>query len=162
MILKGDILVIHQFFIGGCFMIQFDDTSGKRRRLNIRNMKKDDVSNYCLQFFSMKEKEKLDTERELQEKIENNEERWVLAITSLNGDIVGKMEVEEVGPKVGSLVVEIPNASLVRHYGTEAIDQFVKICRERKYFSKIELEKNNLIAQRYRTIHEMATNVLVV
>ncbi len=138
-------------------MQNFDDNVGKRRLLNIRKMSFSDVKEYCSQFFSLDKTVRIQMGKELKAEIQemnNLANGWVLAVESKDGKVFGKFEIKEISPEKALVSIEIPNKTLVYKYGTEAIDQLVKICKEKKYFSTIKLDDSN-IAERYRRMHSL-------
>lgn len=139
-------------------MQQYDDNKGKRRFLDIENMNENDVSEYYLQNLKLKEEEKQNRKVELKKRIrQNNSYEWILAIKLKDGKIIGKIEVLEMGNKTAFVTINLPNKSWKIKYGTEALDQFIKICKENDYFSKVELEKNNSIVERYMKEHDKSS-----
>ena len=112
-------------------MQQYDDNKGKRRFLDIENMNENDVSEYYLQNLKLKEEEKQNRKVELKKRIrQNNSYEWILAIKLKDGKIIGKIEVLEMGNKTAFVTINLPNKSWKIKYGTEALDQFIKICKE--------------------------------
>lgn len=136
-------------------MREFDNRIGERRRLNISNMERNEVKDYFLQFFSMDSAKKEKEEQRLKEEIKDREEslvryKWILAIKSKEGKVVGKIEVFElIKDQRAFLTIEIPNENWIYRYGTEAIHEFIKICKEQLYFSELELEAKNKIVDSY-------------
>lgn len=141
-------------------MQQFKDE--ERRMLNIRNMQVSDAEDYYLQFSKMKKSEKVQKICELEERIKKNiSYEWILAITSRNGKIVGKIEVLEMSPSVAFFTIELPDNKKIK-YGIEAIDQFLKICKENEYFSELELEARNEIVEKYKETYSKKSYVIKV
>lgn len=132
-------------------MHNFDNQKGVRRLLDISTMKRDEVKDYYLQFFSMEPAKKEAQIQQLKEEISKQEDyKWILAIKSKTGKVVGKIEVFElVKNETAYVTIEIPNKNWVNRYGKEAIHEFLKICRENHYFSSIELEARNKIVEQY-------------
>lgn len=134
-------------------MQRFDNSKGKRRELNIENMKIKEVKEYYLQNLELSTEEKKNRESQLKERIKRSKEEgfyeWILVIKLKDGKVIGKIEVLQMGPDRAFLTINLPNKNWKLKYGVEAIKQFVKICKENNYFSIIELEKNNSIVQRY-------------
>lgn len=134
-------------------MQQFDDKKGERRELDIKNMEVKEVREYYLQNLELSKEEKKNRENQLKERIKRSKEdnfyEWILAIKSKDGKVIGKIEVMEMGPDKAFFTINLPNKNWKKKYGVEAIKQFIKICKENKYFSELELEKNNSIIQRY-------------
>ena len=149
-------------------MQQFDNDVGIRRMLDINTMKSREAKDYCYQFSSL-DAEEIDTKAtELKEEIANNNKeasnscKWILSIKTKDGKVVGKMDVFDMEKGKAYLMVEIPNESYELKYGSEAIDQFIKICSEKKYFSNIYLEKNNKSVEAYKVQHGIEDNVIEV
>ena len=138
-------------------MQKFDDEKGKRRLINLSNMKEEDAEKYFVQCLGLsKELQKQCTE-ELQRQIKKIDEGyvlgWILAINSKSGKLIGKMEITSIDGIEASLRIQIPNENWILKYGVEAIDQFLKICSENHYFKKIELVSCS-ITERYRKCHQ--------
>jgi len=132
-------------------MHNFNDQKGVRRLLDITNMTRSDVKDYYLQFFSMKPEEKEAKMEKLKEEVIHRKDyKWILVIKSKNGKVVGKIEVFElVKNETAYVTIEIPNENWIHKYGTEAIHEFLKICKENNYFSAVEMEARNEIVERY-------------
>lgn len=129
----------------------FDNSKGVRRRINLRNMREDDVHFYVSQFLDIDDHERKQKERELRRNISKKSFCWTLAIETKSGDIVGIVCVKETAPLCALVTVEFPNNGLLTlTYGEEAIDQFLKICREDRSFYEVELEEGNPIIERYK------------
>lgn len=146
-------------------MQQFDDTKGERRILDIKKMKRGDVSEYYLQHLELSQGEKHRREEEIRNKIKQSKNsdfyEWILAIKLKDGKVIGKIEVLDMGNNSAFVTINIPNKTFKIKYGQEALDQFIKICRENKYFTKIELEKNNSIVEKYILKHELGYEIRV-
>ena len=136
-------------------MQRFDDEQGKRRLLNIENMKVRDVKDYYSQFPDLENDKRVEKMKKLKDKIKSKiSYEWYLAIKTKEGKIIGKIEVFFMKPDIAFVTIAIPNESKSRKYGEEAIDQFVKICREKKYSSTVELDRDNPIIERYIHSHD--------
>lgn len=146
-------------------MQQFDDNKGERRILDIKKMLREDIESYYIQHLQLSKNERHFRESELRKKIANSKKKdfyeWILAIKSKQGKILGKIEVLDMGNNTAFVTINLPNESWKIKYGEEALDQFIKICEENKYFSKIELEKNNSIVERYITNHKLGYEIEV-
>ena len=143
-------------------MQQFDNEVGKRRRIDICVMKASDAKDYFLQFLSLEEKEKKRETAKLSEKLINNSwktevKQWFLAVRDKSGQIIGKIEVVPLKDGNAFFTIEMANQQWILKYGDEAVDQFIKICKERKYFSTIEFDKENTIIEHYRKVHNLGT-----
>ncbi len=139
-------------------MQQFDDQKGERRLLDIKNMKVREVADYYLQYLELEQDEKNKRKSQLKERIKQNKKvkpcEWILAIKSKDGKIIGKIEAMDMGNRIVFVTINLPNKSWKIKYGVEALDQFIKICKENKYFSKIQLEKYNSIVEKYVETHK--------
>jgi len=147
-------------------MQQYDDSRGERRLLDIKLMNVEDAKDYYLQFHNDDKKREQKT-KELEERIERNAVisevfEWVLSIKLKTGKLIGKIEVLSVGNSTGFITIKIPNESSSLKYGVKVIDQFIEICRENNYFSKIQLEPNNEIVERYKKAYNKEENVIQV
>ena len=138
-------------------MQQFEDSKGERRILNIKNMKREDVAEYYLQHGELTKKQRHDKEKILREQISKSKKKhfyeWILAVKSKKGKVIGKIEVLDMGNSTAFVTINLPDGEEKNRYGVEALDQFIKICKENKYFSTIELEKNNSIVRNYIENH---------
>lgn len=132
-------------------MHNFDNQKGVRRLLDISTMKRDEVKDYYLQFFSMEPARKEKQIERLKKEVSKQEDyKWILAIKSKTGKVVGKIEVFELKKgEMAYITIEIPNENWVNRYGKEAIHEFLKICKENHYFSLVELEARNKIVEQY-------------
>lgn len=136
-------------------MQQYEDSKGKRRFLDIEKMKENEVSDYYLQNLELSRGERIKREIQLKTKIrQNNSYEWILVIKLKDGRVIGKIEVMEMSNNAAFVTINLPNKNWKMKYGIEALDQFIKICKENAYFSKIELEKNNSIVKRYIKAHD--------
>ena len=136
-------------------MQRFDDEKGKRRLLDIENMKVRDVKDYYSQFLNMEKEERIEKMKKLKDKIKSKiPYEWHLAIKSKEGKMIGKIEVLFMEPEIAFVTITIPDERKNRKYGEEAIDQFIKICREKKYSSTVQLDKDNPIIERYINTHD--------
>ena len=128
-------------------------------------MRADEVAQYYEQFLDLSEKEKSIKKSQLKSRLISKKNQtelsdWVLAIKGKDDKLIGKMEVFDIGEKKCFLSIEIPNDNWVIKYGTEAIDQFIKICSKQKLFNSIEIEARNDIVELYRKQHEMDEYVI--
>ena len=148
-------------------MQQFCNKWGKRRMLNICQMTVKDVVPYYEQFLDLTDLEKLKKGSDLKNRIDVWKGRkehfyWVLAIKSKDNKLVGKLDVFEMSNDRVSVSIEIPNENWVYKYGTEAIDQFIKICKENHLFKEIEFIARNEIIEIYRKQHEMKEKEYII
>ena len=145
-------------------MQKFDDEAGVRRRLDLCNMKVSDTEDYFLQFLTIGKKEKKHLAAELSERLSNNScddgvKQWFLSVKDKSGQIVGKIEVFPA-KEDAFFTIEIPNNQWILRYGDDAIDQFIKTCREKGYFSKIEFDRENPIIDHYRKVHDIQSYIV--
>lgn len=144
-------------------MQKFDDLCGKRRMLDISNLKVEEVEDYYLQEINVSEESKKQKTEWLQAEIKSAEnqkitDKWILAIKSKDEKMIGMIRVWEVEPEQAFVKINIPNGNWISKYGKEALDQFVKICKEKKYFSIIEFERENSIVDQYRNMEQNRRN----
>ena len=146
-------------------MQQFDDNIGVRRLLDITNMEVVEVKEYYRQNLQISDVEKNNRIRQLKERIIKSKQpgfyEWILAVKLKDGKVIGKIEVMDMGNQKAFLTINLPNKSWKMKYGEEALDQFLKICRENKYFDMIELEKDNSTVEKYIKKHDLGYEVEV-
>lgn len=148
-------------------MQRFNDDKGTRRLLDIKNMQANEVLTYYLQVKGMhKKQDKKQLEQAvnwMKHEIEDvsawqDVNKWILTIKSKDHrKLIGVIKVFEMKPEEAFVKIHIPNENWVFKYGTEALDQFVKICKEMQCFSTIEFETDNEIVERYRVQRKMET-----
>lgn len=141
-------------------MEHFDDSVGKRRIIIINNMSLDEAEKYYFKMHGLKNVTKSQSTRTLKKKIKGiaqsrDVSQWILAIRDRSKRLIGKMEILLTGENVALLKIEIPDETWNYKYGVEAIEQFKDICKEKQYFEKIELEKDNLISKRYKDYYKI-------
>lgn len=143
-------------------MRNFSDKAGKRRTIVISNMKLEEAEDYsflfCRQTKAEREKRKIDLEKRIKN---SKEDEWILAIHTIEGKLIGKMEISSSDSVTAKLEIEMPNEVMAYHYGVESIKQFRKICKECNYFSSIELEVNK-ITERYKKYYGLESNVITL
>lgn len=138
-------------------MQQFDISV--RRRMILRPMLMKEVGDYCVY-----QCHKLTFDK-IVEKIENlrkkvaDKEKWTIALQTHEGNVFGILEVEEISSGKAKASIEIPNEGLMYAYGDDAVDQFVKVCKERKYFSEIVLDDNKIM-NKYVRIRQLDGNII--
>lgn len=147
-------------------MQQFNDSKGKRRLVNITNMKKEEAKEFYYQFPQIPEEERKKFIVKLKNQIKRNHTqnpyKWILSIHSKWGKLVGKIEVNPLAEEQKVCVhIQICNDSWVMKYGMEAIDQFIKICRENKYFKEIQLAPDP-VTEQYKNMHAMKNYIVKV
>lgn len=136
-------------------MQNFNDEWGKKRIVTIQNMTSEDVRDFYLQdktsTSKTKERKIRDLKQHIREIKQNKKEamRWILSIKDKRNKIVGKIEIFDIGVKKAFISIEIPNESWRVKYGTEAVNQIIKICKQHKCFDIIELEAKNEIVESY-------------
>ncbi len=147
-------------------MQQFDDNKGERRLINIANMKEEEVKDFYNQYYQYTKEQKKDYEQKLAKQIRKLQtkkpSKWILAVHSKEGKLVGKIEVKPLEEtQIASFQIQIPNENWVRKYGLEAIDQFLKICKENKYFQEIRIMPEP-ITEQYKNMHNMKNYIVQV
>ena len=146
-------------------MQQFDASKGARRLLDIKNMEVKEVKEYYLQHLKLSDVERNNRILQLKKRIIRAKKpgfyEWILAIISKDGKIIGKLEVMDMGNQTAFVTINLPNKSWKTKYGEEALDQFLKICKENHYFSKLELEKGNSTVEKYIKKHGLNYEVEV-
>ena len=129
--------------------------SFKRRRLTIRTMEEADVDEYYLQVSSPEEKRnKAQVKRTAREcKNSKSDERLLLVATEIGTNkIIGTIITKKLATGTIRVQISIPNENKKWAYGTEVIDQFVKICKEESFFKEIKflvLDAENPISKKY-------------
>ncbi len=147
-------------------MQQFNDNKGKRRLITIANMKEEEVEDFYNQYYQYSKEEKKNYAQKLRKqirKLQKQQEisKWILAIHSNSGKLVGKIEVKTLEEQVVSFQIQIPNENWILKYGMEAIDQFLKICQENKYFQEIRIMPEP-ITEQYKNMHNMKNYIVQV
>lgn len=141
-------------------MREFNDELGIRRRLIISNMTVQDAEDYYSSQFYSEPKEKTSQKtRALKKRIKGLAQEkpvyeWILAVKTLDGKWIGKLEIYSADSETASLRVEIPCERKIYEYGVDTIKQFRKICQENSWFKRIELEENE-ITQRYKKAYAL-------
>ncbi len=147
-------------------MQQFNDSKGKRRLVNIANMKEEEVEDFYNQYHKLSEEEKKEATQKLHQQIRKvktkKPSKWILAIHSKEGKLIGKIEVKPLEEeRTVSFKIQIPNENWILKYGMEAIDQFLKICKENKYFQEIRIMPEP-ITEQYKNMHNMKNYIVQV
>ena len=146
-------------------MQQFDNNVGKRRRIDLCVMKASETEDYFLQFVSMDAEKKKKKAAMLSKKLADNAadvKQWYLAVKDKSGQIIGKIEVQPAAEDEAWFTIEIPNEQWIQKYGDDAVDQFVKICKEKEYFSVIRFDENNRIIEHYRRLRGIQSTELKI
>ena len=124
-------------------------------------MSQKDIRFYCSQFSGINRFQKQKKERELR-RIISKKFGWVLAVETKSGQLIGKIEARETAPLCVSVTVEFPNKTIIPEYGEEAIDQFLKICKETHAFFEIKFEDGNPIIERYKSKRSITDDVITI
>lgn len=128
-----------------------------RRRIIIKTMEKGDVEDYYMQL-PMDEKErkrKVEATKQLVKQQENStpDSMLIFAIKEVGSNrMIGTILTKNIGTGKVSLQISIPKETNQWMYGVEIIDQFIKICREDKFFTNIKfikLDENCNAAKKY-------------
>lgn len=82
--------------------------------------------------------------------ISNNPTDDFITIKEETGMQIGLIKVRQVNDESASIDISIPNEAWKYRYGTEAVHQFVKCCKQRELFKKLYMQENNSIIQAYR------------
>lgn len=139
--------------------MKFDDNDGKRRLLDLANMKISDAEEYYLQ---VEEKSQRDVTM-LKQRIKDCKHKGstILAIKTKEGKVIGFLEVFDMQHSA-YVTISVPNEQMSYRYGEEAIDQFLKICKEKKLFKCIEIQKDSEISQRYVKNHSLENFLVAI
>lgn len=130
--------------------MQFDEI--KHRRVTIKEAKnKEDLKreineyNRQLQVYPIMENDKIAIEKYSVTDV------MYLSIYSESNKMIGIIKLKlSNDEKVGSAEISIPNPEWCRRYGTEALHQFVKRCKETSIVM-LTLEEENTIVSRYKS-----------
>ena len=83
------------------------------------------------------------------DKISEDSKYEYLAIERENGKMIGLIKID-MSVKEMFIEISIPNYAFKMRYGTEALRQFIKCCKERELCEVLRLKKENTIIERYR------------
>jgi len=72
-----------------------------------------------------------------------------LSIKNEDGKMIGLIQVSEIDEKTAYIKICVPNQSWKERYGTEALHQFIKCCKERKLYNRMYFKKDNSIVEEY-------------
>lgn len=137
--------------------MKFNDNDGKRRLLDLANMKVSDAEEFYLQVEGKNQKNQKDVTK-LKQRIKDSQHKdstiSLLAIKTKEGKVIGFLEVFDMQHSA-YVTISIPNERMSYRYGEEAIDQFLKICKKRHFFESVEIEKDNAIVERYVKNHAL-------
>lgn len=147
-------------------MQKFRDEWGIKRRLDLQTMTEKEAKEYCIKFKDVSVNVKKALIERIRKNVDNQKPcEWILAIKDKSGKVVGKLEIFDIGNQKAFLSISIPYYPWKQRYGTEAIDQIIKICIEQKTFDEIELEYNNQImkdfVEKYSSIYDFSEQYLV-
>lgn len=71
-------------------------------------------------------------------------------IENENGTMIGLIQVSKIDDNTACIKISIPNKSWKEKYGTEALHQFIKCCKERKLYKRVYLKSKNTIVEKYK------------
>lgn len=139
--------------------MRFNDNDGKRRLLDLANMKVSDAEEFYLQVEGKTQKDVT----KLKQRIKDCKHKGstILAIKTKEGKVIGFLEVFDMQHSA-YVTISVPNEQMSYRYGEEAIDQFLKICKKKHFFESVEIEKDNEIAQRYVRSHSLENFLIAI
>lgn len=112
------------------------------RRITICKANKSDLESYMTQLEVHHVSNGLDISEE-----GNN--YYYLKIEDISQRLIGIIRVNEINRNEANVDISIPNEAWNFRYGTEAVHQFVKCCKERKLYKKIKFEES-VLSIRYK------------
>jgi hypothetical protein len=129
--------------------MQFDKSFGNRR-VTIEKAKKVDLASYKLQVVThnIPQDETLNVFR-------SAVNHQYLAIKDPSSRLIGIIQIDEIDSTAIYVKISIPNESWKMKYGTEAIHQFVKFCKEEKLYNRIYLKTSDLVDEYKKERPEM-------
>jgi predicted acetyltransferase len=129
--------------------MQFNKSFGNRR-VTIKKANKKDLKSYKLQVVthSTPQDETLNIFR-------STVNHQYLAIKDTTSRLIGIIQIDEIDSTAINVKVSIPNESRKMKYGTEAIHQFVKFCKEEKLYNRIYLKTSDLVDEYKKERPEM-------
>lgn len=139
----------------------------KRRRIIIRDMTQEDIQKFYMQFFDWTDDQKKDAARNIQKQIKDickKKEigKRILLVTDNSGSkMIGKIEVQDLNDNSAKIDIQMPNRSLTMMYGDEVLDQFIKVCTEKRLYSKIYINKECSIVSNYMQKRETAVTDVI-
>lgn len=136
--------------------MRFEDQDGKRRLLDLANMKVSDAEE-----FGKSQKDVTKLKQRIKDSQHKDSTISLLTIKTKEGKVIGMLEIFDMQYSA-YLTISIPNERMSYKYGEEAIDQFLKICKEKQLFKCIEIEKDNEIAQRYVRSHSLENFLVAI
>lgn len=134
--------------------MRFEDQDGKRRLLDLANMKVSDAEEFYLQVEGKKQKDVTKLKQRIKDSQHKDSTISLLAIKTKEGKIIGMLEIFDMQYSA-YVTISIPNERMSYKYGEEAIDQFLKICKKKHFFESVEIEKDNAIVERYVKNHAL-------
>ena len=114
----------------------------KARRVTIRKAEAEDLKDYKRQLVTHSPVE------DILNVIKDTRTSY-LAIENEDGKLLGLIQVDEIDEKTANIKICIPNISWKERYGTEALHQFIKCCKERKLYSRMYFKRDNSIVKKY-------------
>lgn len=73
-----------------------------------------------------------------------------LKVEKEDGRMIGLIQIDEIDETTASIKISIPNETWRERYGTEALHQFIKCCKERKLYKRVYFKTNNSIVEKYK------------
>jgi len=134
--------------------MRFEDQDGKRRLLDLANMKVSDAEELYLQVEGKTKKDVTKLKQRIKDSQHKDSTISLLAIKTKEGKIIGMLEIFDMQYSA-YVTISIPNERMSYKYGEEAIDQFLKICKKKHFFESVEIEKDNAIVERYVKNHAL-------
>lgn len=134
--------------------MRFEDQDGKRRLLDLANMKVSDAEEFYLQVEGKNQKDVTKLKQRIKDSQHKDSAISLLAIKTKEGKIIGMLEIFDMQYSA-YVTISIPNERMSYKYGEEAIDQFLKICKKKHFFESVEIEKDNAIVERYVKNHAL-------
>jgi len=114
----------------------------KSRRLEISKASQLDIKNYKVQ---------VQTHSPVKDKINilKSETTSYLSVKNEDSKLIGLIQVDEIDEKAVHVKICVPNNSWNSRYGTEALHQFIKCCKERKLYKRVYFKTDNSIVKEY-------------
>ena len=125
-----------------------------RRTLNLRSMKEKDAEELCFQAEAMSGAERERKTHLLRDMVRNSPD-------NINSKAVLTIEEKDTAKVIGIIITEraqyvmfatviIPNEQNILKYGYDAVDQFIKVCKEEcPNLKKVKLSKENAASKIY-------------
>lgn len=115
--------------------MRFEDQDGKRRLLDLANMKVSDAEEFYLQVEGKNQKDVTKLKQRIKDSQHKDSTISLLAIKTKEGKIIGMLEIFDMQYSA-YVTISIPNERMSYKYGEEAIDQFLKICKKKALLRK--------------------------